>query len=116
MASSPAARPALSTRPAARLRVPATPLGVLADIVSFGYAIVVVVATLQFNLAFSVLQGLLVMVMFVALRAVAWEVRKDARKQFIQQARRTASLRAESPKRWTVEQRDGVGRRVDVGA
>ena len=31
-------------------------------------------------------------------------------------ARRMAALKAESPSRWTVEQRDGLGRRVDIGA
>jgi hypothetical protein len=116
MASSPAARTAPSARPTARLRVPATPLGVLADIVSFGYAGVVVLATLQFDLQFTVLQGVLIMVMFVALRGVAAEVRKHARRDYIAQARRTAQLRAQSPSRWSVEQKDGLGRRVDLGA
>jgi hypothetical protein len=98
------------------VRVPATPLGVIADLVSFGYALVVVVATLQFDLTFTVLQAVLIMVLFVVLRAVAHEIKRDARRTFLAKERRSAELRAASPARWTVEQRDGVGRYVDLGA
>jgi len=89
---------------------------VLADFVSYGYAFVVIWSTLQFDMTFNVFQGIGVMIVFVALRAVAHEIRKDARRTALAEARRLSALRAQSPSRWTVEQRDGVGRRVDLGA
>lgn len=111
---------AASPRPAAPIntrRVSTnTPAVVLADVISYGYAAVIMLATLQFDLAFQLWQGIAIMVLFVLLRGVAHELRKDARKAVLSKARATAALRAESPSRWTVEQRDGVGRRVDLGA
>lgn len=92
------------------------PSVLLADVISYGYAAVMVLATLQFDLQFSVLQGVGIMVLFVVLRGVAHEIRKDARKHVLREARRRAVLHAQSPDRWSVEQRDGVGRRVDLGA
>lgn len=110
---------AVSPRPAAPL-APAPPTNaasvLLADVVSYGYAAVVVWATLQFDLSFELWQGIALMVMFVGLRWVANEMRRDLRRTQVQHARRTAELRLQSPVRWSVEQRDGLGRRVDVGA
>ena len=109
MASSPA--------PAAPLKVSTnTPSVLLADVISYGYAAVVVWATLAYDLTFQVWQGVLIMVLFVVLRGVANELRKDARRSAMTEARRRAALRAQSPSRWNVEQRDGLGRRVDLGA
>lgn len=93
-----------------------TPSVVLADVISYGYALVICWATLHFDLVFEVWQGIALMVLFVALRGVAHELRKDARREVLRDARRRAALKAESPARWTVEQRDGLGRRVDAGA
>lgn len=111
MAPSPAAR-----RPQAPLKIPFNPLLMLADVISYGYAAVVVFATLQFEWQFTVPEAIGVMVVFVLLRAVAHEIRKDARKHAIREARKVAALRAESPARWSAEQRDGMGRRVDQRA
>jgi hypothetical protein len=112
MAASP--RPAAPIKPS---RVSTnTPSAVLADVVSYGYAALVMFATLQFDLAFTIWQGIAIMVLFVLLRAVAHEIRKEARRTVMREARAKAALRAESPSRWTVEQRDGLGRRVDLGA
>lgn len=111
---------AASPRPAAPLNPrsvsTSTPTVVLADVISYGYAFAIVWATLQFDLAFAVWQGIALMVLFVALRGVAHELRKDARRQILREARRTAAVRAQSPSRWSVEQRDGMGRRVDRDA
>lgn len=108
---------AASPAPAAPIKVSTnTPSVVLADVISYGYAAVVVWATLHFDLAFQLWQGIAIMVLFVVLRGVAHELRKDARRTALREARRTAALRAQSPSRWTVEQRDGLGRRVDLGA
>ncbi len=106
---------AASPAPAAPLKVSTnTPSVVLADVVSYGYAVAVGWATLQFDLAFQIWQGVAVMVLFVVLRGVAHELRKDARRTALRDARPTAALRAQSPARWSVEQRDGLGRRVDL--
>ncbi len=106
---------AASPAPAAPLKVSTnTPSVVLADVVSYGYAAVVVWATLQYDLAFQVWQGVAIMILFVVLRGVAHELRKDARRTALHDARRRAALRAQSPARWNVEQRDGLGRRVDL--
>lgn len=113
MASSPS--PA-NVRPSAPFRASATPTTLLADIFSYGYAVVVMWATLVFDLQFAMWQGITLMVVFVALRGIARELRKDARRLQLQDARRVAALRAQSPSRWSVEQRDGLGRRVDTGA
>lgn len=111
---------ATSPRPAAPLKPrnvsTNTPTVVLADVISYGYAFVIVLATLQFDLVFHLWQGIALMVLFVALRGVAHEIRKDARRQLLREARRHAAMRAQSPSRWSVEQRDGLGRRVDTGA
>jgi hypothetical protein len=111
---------AASPRPAAPInprRVSTnTPVVLLADVISYGYAFAIVWATLQFDLMFEIWQGVALMVLFVALRGVAHEIRKDVRRQVMRDARRSAAMRAQSPSRWTVEQRDGVGRRVDIGA
>jgi hypothetical protein len=112
MAASP--RPAAPIKP--RRVSTNTPSVVLADVISYGYAAVLILATLQFDLAFQLWQGIAIMVLFVLLRGVAHELRKDARKAVLQRERAAARLRAESPARWTVEQRDGVGRRIDLGA
>jgi hypothetical protein len=93
-----------------------TPSVLLADVISYGYAAVILFATLQFDLQFTLVEGIGIMVLFVVLRGVAHEIRKDARKQALIVARRQAALRAQSPSRWTVEQRDGIGRRVDLDA
>ena len=109
MASSPA-------RPAAPIKVSTTtPSVLLADVISYGYALVVVIATLQMDLAFEIWQGVAIMVLFVVLRGIAHELRKDARRTIMREARRTAALRAQSPALWSTEQRDGLGRRVDIG-
>ena len=109
MASSPA-------RPIAPINVGTHPSVLLADVISYGYAVAIVWATLAMDLSFNVWQGIGVMVLFVVLRGVAHEIRKDARRQVIREAKRRAVLRAQSPERWSVEQRDGVGRRIDIGA
>ncbi len=95
---------------------PTSPSVLLADVISYGYAAAVVLATLQFGLVFEPWQAVAVMILFVLLRGVAHELRKDARRVAVAQARRIAAMRAQSPSRWTVEQRDGLGRRVDTGA
>jgi hypothetical protein len=92
------------------------PSVLLADFISFGYAAAVIWATLQFDLQFTLPTGIGIMVLFVVLRGVAHEIRKDARKTVLRDAKRLAALRAQSPSRWTVEQRDGLGRRIDIGA
>lgn len=108
---------AVPPRPAAPIKVSTnTPSVVLADVISYGYAIGVVWATLAFDMQFQLWQGIAIMVLFVLLRGVAHELRKDARRAALREARRKAALRAQSPSRWTAEQRDGLGRRVDVGA
>lgn len=108
---------AASPRPTAPIKVSTnTPTVVLADVISYGYAFAVIWGTLAFDLHFQLWQGIAIMCLFVALRGVARELRKDARKSAIRDARRRAAIRAGSPSRWTVEQRDGIGRRVDVGA
>ncbi|MCW2924352.1 MAG: hypothetical protein JWM98_1756 [Thermoleophilia bacterium] len=114
MAASPSAS---ATRPSAPIRVSTnTPSVVLADVFSYGYAAVVILATLQFDLQFELWQGVAAMVLFLMLRGVAHELRKDARRAALREARRLTALRAQSPSRWSVEQRDGLGRRVDAGA
>lgn len=113
MASSPR-RPAAPINP--RRVSTNTPSTILADVISYGYAAVLIWATLQFDLQFQLWQGIAVMVLFVLLRGVAHEIRKDVRKAVLRDARRMAALRAEAPSRWTAEQRDGLGRRVDFGA
>lgn len=106
-----------SPRPAAPIKVSTTtPSVLLADVISYGYAVAVMWGTLAFDLQFQLWQGVVIMSLFVALRGVAHELRKDARKAAMRSARRTAALRAESPSRWNVEQRDGLGRCIDLGA
>lgn len=106
-----------SPRPAAPIKVSTrTPSVLLADVISYGYAVGVVWATMAFDLQFQMWQGVAIMVLFVCLRGIAHELRKDARRSAIQSARRRAALKSSSPAMWTVEQRDGVGRRIDVGA
>ncbi len=108
---------AASPRPAAPIKVSTnTPSVILADVISYGYAALVMWATLAYDLQFQLWQGIAIMVLFVVLRGVAHEVRKDARRTALREARRKAALRVQSPDRWTVEQRDGLGRRVDIGA
>lgn len=108
---------AASPAPAAPIKVSTnTPSVMLADVVSYGYAAVVVWSTLQFDLMFQLWQGIAIMALFVVLRGVAHELRKDARRTALREARRMAALRAQSPSHWNVEQRDGIGRRIDVGA
>ncbi len=108
---------AASPAPAAPIKVSTnTPSVLLADVISYGYAALVILATLHFDLAFQLWQGIAIMVLFVVLRGVAHELRKDARRTALREARRKAALRAQSPSRWTVEQRDGLGRRIDLGA
>ena len=112
MAASP--RPAAPIKP--RRVSTNTPTVLLADAISYGYAFAIVSATLQLDLAFELWKGIALMVLIVALRGVAHEIRKDVRRQVVRDARRAAAMRAQSPSRWTVEQRDGVGRRIDIGA
>lgn len=108
---------AASPRPAAPIKVSTnTPAVVLADVISYGYAAAIMWSTLAFDLAFQLWQGVALMILFLVLRGVAHEIRKDARRDALRDARRKAALRAGSPSRWTVEQRDGLGRRVDLGA
>lgn len=107
-------RPSAPIRPKTSLT--SNPSVLLADVISYGYAVTIMWATLQFDLQFAVWQGIAIMVLFVMLRGVAHELRKDARRATLAEARRMATLRAQSPARWTVEQRDGLGRRVDTGA
>jgi hypothetical protein len=113
MAASPTAQPA---RPSSGARIPFSPSVFLADTISYGYAFVVLVATLQFDLQFEIWQGVAIMVLFVLLRGVANELRKDHRRTALAVERRRAHERALAPARWTPEQRDGLGRRVDLGA
>jgi hypothetical protein len=108
---------AASPRPAAPLKIStSTPSVVLADVISYGYGIAVVWATLAMDLQFQLWQGVAIMSLFVVLRGVAHELRKDARRAAMREARRRAHVRSQSPSLWTVEQRDGLGRRVDIGA
>src|SRR5262245_54079498 len=98
MAASP--RPAAPIKP--RRVSTNTPTTLLADAISYGYAFVIIWATMQFDLMFDLWQGIALMVLFVLLRGVAHEIRKDVRKQVMRDARRAAALRAESPRHWTV--------------
>ncbi len=108
---------AASPRPSAPIKLSTTtPSVILADVISYGFAAAVIWATLALDLQFALWQGIAVMVLFVLLRGVAHEIRKDARRTALRDARKRAALRAQSPSYWTVEQRDGLGRRVDIGA
>lgn len=64
-----------------------TPL--VADIVSYGYAAVVIGATLQLDLQFTQVEGIVIMVVFVLMRAAAREIRHIERVQARRDARRT---------------------------
>ena len=118
MASSPARRRPLHSMPAAPVarRSASASTAFVADVVSFGYVLAAVVATIAFDIQFSVVQVLVVIALFGALRWVAHEIRSEADGAKLDDARRRAALRAQSPSRWSVEQRDGLGRRVDTGA
>lgn len=116
MASSPRATTSLKRQPKQRQVSANTPTVLLADFISYGYAAVVILGTLQFDLQLQLWHGVVMMALFVMLRAVANELRKDARRDALREARRMSALRAQSPSRWNVEQRDGLGRRVDAGA
>jgi hypothetical protein len=108
---------AASPRPAAPLKISTTtPSVLLADVISYGYGIAVVWGTLVMDLQFQLWQGVAIMSLFVILRGVAHELRKDARREAMRDARRRAHVRSQSPALWNVEQRDGLGRRVDIGA
>jgi len=112
MASSPSAPRAHSTP-----RITSnTPSVLLADVISYGFAAAVAFSALQLDMQFQLWQAVVLCVLFVLLRGVANELRRDAHKAAVRNARRIAAHRAQSPSRWTVEQRDGLGRRVDVGA
>lgn len=104
------ARPSTPLPPNARAGI------LLADVISYGYAVVVALTTLALDLQFELWQGVLIACLFVALRGVARELRRDARRAVLSEARRHAAARARSPRSWSVEQRDGLGRRVDSGA
>lgn len=118
MASSPTRQHSLSSIPAAPIarRSTASSTALVADVVSFGYVLAAVVATIAFDIQFSVIQVLVIIALFGALRWVAHEIRSEADSAKLDDARRRAALRAQSPSRWSVEQRDGLGRRVDTGA
>ena len=116
--TSPAAPRAIDRR-ARRRRTPkhpSSPALVAADVVSYGYAAVVVWATMYFNLAFSWPEGIAIMVLFVLLRAVAHEIRRDLRRKRHDDWVRAAAEKERSPSRWSVDQREGRGRRVDASA
>ena len=118
MASSPTRQRPLHSiplPPVARRSTTAT-TALVADVVSFGYVLAAVVATVAFDIQFSVVQVLMIVALFGGLRFVAHEIRGEADRSRVADARRLAALRAQSPKRWSVEQRDGIGRRVDTGA
>jgi hypothetical protein len=102
--------------PLTTLRTPAAGAALLADVVSFTFVLTAIVAVAAFNVDLGVVQVLAVMALFGGLRYVAHELRTDADRAAVAHARRLAALRAQSPSRWTVEQRDGLGRRVDSGA
>lgn len=118
MASSPARQHSVNRMPAAPVarRSPGATTAFVADVVSFGYVLAAVVATIAFDIQFSVVEVLVIVALFGGLRYVAHEIRSEADEARLDAARTRATLRARSPKRWTVEQRDGLGRRVDTGA
>lgn len=85
----------------------------LADVVSFGFVLTAIVAVAAFDMQFGVVQVLAIMALFGGLRYIAHELRADADRAMLADARRLTALRAQSPRRWTTEQRDGLGRRFD---
>lgn len=101
---------------APKVYVPRSPSLWLADLISYGYAAAFIISTLAFDLAFTVWQGLAIMALFVLLRGVANEIRRDLRRDAVREARRLAALQERSPSRWSVEQRDGLGRALDASA
>lgn len=52
-----------------------------ADLVSYGFGLAAVVAALQFQVAFSLPQAVAIMVIYVGMRGVARDVRRQARRQ-----------------------------------
>lgn len=97
-------------------RLDAAPSVVLANAISYGYAVIVVLAVVQLHVHVTLITAAALVALFVVLRVVARQVRSDARAHIVHEAARRAALRAQSPSRWTVEQRDGLGRRIDAGA
>lgn len=97
-------------------RTPLASAAFVADVVSFGYVLTAIVVTVALEVDFSLIQALAVIGLFVGLRYVAHEIRTSADAAQLADGRRIAELRAASPLRWSVEQRDGLGRRVDLDA
>jgi len=52
----------------------------IADVISYGYAFCVIAAVLIFNITVPLPAGIVVMVLFVVLRAMAREIHKTARR------------------------------------
>lgn len=72
-------------------RIPSlTPL--VADLVSYGYAAAVILTTLQLDLQFTPPEGIVIMVVFVLMRAAAREIRRVERVQARGDARRRATV------------------------
>lgn len=88
----------------------------LADVISFAYAAIVLVAVLHFKIELRVIEAVAVFSIFVLLRWIAHELRSDANRLFLDVERQKAAQKAQHPRFWSVEQRDGYGRRVDAGA
>lgn len=108
-----------------RSRSPRAPIGnhaktngfiLLADVFSFGFILAAVVAAVGFDISFSVLQALSIVAIFGGMRFVAHDLQRSEDKKTLLQAQAISDLRKRSPARWSAEQRDGLGRRVDTGA
>lgn len=109
----PAPSPSLprTGQPATARVSPAT----IADVFSYGYALAGLLAAAVLVVP-TVFQAIAMIAIFLLMRIAASTIRDDERARELDRARRLAELRASSPRRWTVEQRDGIGRRVDIGA
>lgn len=99
--------------PLALQRQPLASAALLADVLSFGFVLTAIVAATAFDVRFGLVQVLAIMAIFGGLRYVAHELRADADRAMLADARRVTAMRAQSPRRWTTEQRDGLGRRFD---
>lgn len=93
-----------------------SPLLVAVDVMAYAYALVVVLATLHYDLAFAPWQAVAVVAVFLVMRVLARDLRRECHQEAVRVARSRARVAAASPARWSVEQRDGHGRRLDSRA
>lgn len=98
-----------------KVAVPTPGIAIVADVISYGYAALIVFSTLQFGLTFSIPAGVLLVVLYICLRGLAREIRRDAIRAAKRQARAEWVRRAtDGP--FNEEQRDGAGRLIDARA